>query len=135
MTKFSPIEKRYLEEQSVGRLATATKDGVPHIVAICYANDRELIYINTEYESRKGRNIQKNKKVAFIVDEYISLEKNHGVIVHGEAVFDTTGPLFTRGRDLIYAKYPKLEKEYPIMENKSQILVIKPTKIISWGLP
>lgn len=136
MPKFSPVEQRYLDEHHVGRLATATKDGVPHIAVVCYASDEELLYIDTDYGSKKGRNIRRNNRVAFIVDEYISWEKTPSyVIAEGEAAFKTSGPLFERGRELIYAKYPKYEKEYPITEDKSHILTIKPAKIISWNLP
>ena len=136
MPKFSPVEQRYLDEHHVGRLATATKNGVPHVAVVCYASDEELIYVDTDYESKKGRNIQRNNKVAFIVDEYISWEITPSyVIAQGEAAFKTSGPLFERGRERIYAKYPKWEEEYPISENKSYILVIKPAKIISWNLP
>ena len=136
MPKFSPIEQRYLNEHYVGRLATATKNGIPHVAAVCYASDEELLYIDTDYESKKGRNIQRNNRVAFIVDEYISWEKTPSyLIAEGEAAFKTGGPLFEKGRELIYAKYPKWEKEYPIAKNKSHILVIKPTKIIGWNLP
>jgi len=135
MPKFSPVEQRYLDEHHVGRLATATKNGVPHVAVVCYASDEELLYIDTDYESKKGRNIQRNNRVAFIVDEYISWEKTPSyVIAQGEAEFKKAGPLFERGRERIYAKYPKYEKEYPIAENKSHILVIKPAKIISWNL-
>ena len=59
MPKFSPVERRYLDEHYVGRLATATKNGVPHVAAVCYASDEELLYIDTDYGSKKGRNIQR----------------------------------------------------------------------------
>jgi len=85
-------------------------------------------------ESKKGRNITKNNRVAFIVDEYLSWEKNRGVIILGRAEFKRKGLLFRKGRDLIYAKYPKWKETWPIEENESDVLVIRPTKVIDWGL-
>jgi len=134
MPNFSSVVERYLEGQPVGRLATSTPDGVPHVAALCYGNDQDLLYINTDSESKKGRNISNNSKVAFIVDEYLSWEKNRGVIILGEAEFKTNGPLFRRGRDLIYSKYPKWKQAWPIEENESDVLVIRPTNVIDWGL-
>ncbi len=135
MPSFSAVEREYLEGQPVGRLATATPEGVPHVAALCYANDEDLIYINTDLETKKGRNIQRNRKVAFIVDEYLSWEKNRGVIVFGEAWFETKGPLFRKGRELVYGKYPKWERTWPIKEDDAQMLVIRPSRTIAWGLP
>lgn len=134
MPSFSSVVEKYLAEQPVGRLATSTPDGVPHVAALCYANDQDLLYVNTDLESKKGRNISENSRVAFIVDEYLSWEKNRGVIILGDAEFKTSGRLFRKGRELIYAKYPKWQQAWSIEENESDVLVIRPTKVIDWGL-
>ena len=114
---FPLVERRYLESQFVGRLATASPKAVPHVAALCYANDEGLVYINTDLDTKKGRNIEKNSRVAFIVDEYLSWEKNRGVIVLGGAKFTTKGIHFRKGRELIYSKYPKWEATWPMEED------------------
>lgn len=134
MSKFSQQEYEFLKKQHVGRLATNTKERVPHVAAVSYANDEDLIYISTDYESKKGRNIRRNNKVAFIVDDYINWEKTIGVIIEGEANFTIKGSFFRNGKNLLYEKYPKWERDYPLTEEQSYVLIIKPTNIISWGL-
>lgn len=131
---FPRIEREYLESQPVGRLATASPRAVPHVVALCYANDEGRIYVNTDLETRKGRNVSRNSRVAFIVDEYLNWEENRGVIAFGDAAFVTKGDSFRRGRHLIYSKYPKWGDTWPIEENDAQVLVIRPSKTIAWGL-
>lgn len=56
--------------------------------------------------------------------------------ISGKAELITRGKLHQIGRDLLYKKYPKYEEDYPIEEGGSNkyILVITPTKVISWGL-
>jgi len=85
LVQFSPMETRYLERQMVGRLATASKHGAPHVAPICYASNSERIFIHTGRDSKKVRNIMENRRVAFLADEYLSWEKNRGVIVQGVA--------------------------------------------------
>jgi len=134
LVQFSPTEAKYLEQQMVGRLATASKKGTPHLAPICYASNSEKIFIHTGRDSKKMRNIMENRRVAFAVDEYFSWEKNRGIIVQGVAEILEDGKTYELGRKLIYTKYPKWEQEYPIIEGKEVLLAITPEKVLSWGL-
>lgn len=134
MVQFSLREARYLERQMVGRLATASKKGTPHVVPICYASNSEGIFIHTGRDSKKVKNIVENGRVAFVADEYLSWEKNRGVIVQGVAKVLEGGEEYELGRRLIYGKYPKWEQEYPIIEGEEILLAIIPKKVLSWGL-
>lgn len=134
MVQFSLKELRYLERQMVGRLATASGKQIPHVVPVCYASNAEKIYIHTGRDSRKVRNIMENRRVAFVVDEYLSWEKNRGIIVRGYGEVLEGGKDFEAGRSFIYRKYPKWEQEYPIVEGEEVLLAIVPRKILSWGL-
>jgi len=134
MVQFSATEAKYLEQQMVGRLATASKEGTPHLAPICYASNSQKIFIHTGRDSKKMRNIVENRKVAFATDEYLSWEKNRGIIVQGVAEILEKGRTYELGRELIYAKYPKWEQEYPIVEGEEVLLAIIPKKVLSWGL-
>jgi len=134
LVEFSPKELRYLEQQMVGRLATASKKGAPHVAPICYASNSERIFIHTGRSSKKVRNIMENRRVAFVADEYLSWEKNRGVIIQGFAEILESGKEYELGRRLIYGKYPKWEHEYPIIEGEEILLAIIPKKVLSWGL-
>jgi len=75
-----------------------------------------------------------NRRVAFVADEYLSWEKNRGVIIQGFAEILESGKEYELGRRLIYGKYPKWEHEYPIIEGEEILLAIIPKKVLSWGL-
>jgi len=134
LTGFSEKIRRYLETQELCRLATASKDGVPHVAALCYATDGERIYISTSVESRKGRNIRENRRVALIVDDFPGWLKERGVLINGEAEFVMSGELHRRARALIYRKYPQWESSYPIEEGRDPILVVTPRKVLPWNI-
>jgi len=134
MEKFSQKELEFLKKQQVGRLATVSRDQSPHVTPLCYATDGERLYLNTAYDSKKAKNIRENPKVSFVVDEFIGWENYRGVIVNGKAELVVRGKLHQTGRDFIYKKYPKWQEVYPIQEGSDYILVITPTKIISWNL-
>jgi len=131
---FSQKELEFLKKQQVGRLATVSRNQVPHVAPLCYASDEKRLYLSTAYNSKKARNIRENPKVAFVVDEFISWENYLGIMVNGKAEFVARGKLHQIGRDLIYRKYPKWEKSYPIQEGSEHVLVITPAKVISWNL-
>jgi len=133
---FSQKELEYLREQQVGRLATVSRDQFPHVTPVAYATDGERLYLNIKYDSKKARNIRENPRVSFVVDDFLSWEKIRGVLVSGKAELISRGKLHQIGRDLIYQKYPKYQESYPIEEGgwSEYILVITPTKVISWGL-
>jgi len=98
LVQFSPREAGYLERQMVGRLATASKKGAPHVAPICFASNSEKIFIHTGRGSKKMRNILENRRVAFVADEYLSWEKNRGVIVQGVAEVLERGEEYELGR-------------------------------------
>ena len=136
MAVFSQKELKYLREQWLGRLATVSKDQIPHVTPVAFATDGERLYLNPLPDSKKIRNIRENPRVSFVVDDYLSWEKIRAVLISGKAELITRGKLHQIGRDLLYKKYPKYQKDYPIEEGGSNkyILVITPTKVISWGL-
>jgi len=135
---FSQKELEYLEKKELllGRLATALRNRLPHVTPVAYATDGERLYACTQYDSKKARNIRENPKVSFLVDDYLSWEKIRGVLVSGKAELILKGKLHQIGRDLLYKKYPKYQKDYPIQKGgfSEYIFVITPTKVISWGL-
>lgn len=140
---FSQKELEFLRKQQLGRLATASRDQFPHVTPLAYATDGERLYLNIKYDSKKARNIRQNPRVAFVVDDFASRDECWGcaksiwgVMVSGKAELISRGKLHEIGRDLIYKKYPKYEESYPIQEGgwSKYILVVTPTKVISWGL-
>lgn len=55
-----------------GKLATVRADGRPHVAPIWFVLDGEDLIFNTWHESVKGKNLQRDGRVALTVDEEAS---------------------------------------------------------------
>ena len=71
---FTEEEAAFLAENFIGRVATASLSGQPHVVPVAYKFDGKTITFggwNLE-RSLKFRNMATNNKVAFLVHEIVS---------------------------------------------------------------
>ena len=89
-TAFSELEAEYLAENLIGRVATSSGSGQPHVVPVTYRFDGEAITFGgwNLAKSLKFRNLVANDKVAFVVDDLVSAKPWHvrGVEIRGRAV-------------------------------------------------
>jgi pyridoxamine 5'-phosphate oxidase family protein len=86
---FSEAEAEFLAENFLGRVATVSLRGQPHVVPGGYRFDGSGIVFGGRNlaKSLKFRNLAANNKVAFVVDEVVSTNpwKVRGVEVRGHA--------------------------------------------------
>ena len=140
MGAFSRKELEYLREQEVGRLATVSRRQIPHVTPVAFGVDEDRVYVNIRHTSVKARNISGNPRVSFVVDDFPPFDGTgqglHGVLLGGKAELISSGNLHRKGRDLIYEKFPGYKEAFPIRVGgySKYILVITPTKVLSWGL-
>ncbi len=129
------IGTQLLKDQHVGRIATASKTGVPHVVPVCFVYDGKAIYIPTYYGTGKMKNLRQNPHVAFVVDEYNDdWMKIKGVLIPGEAEILDSGEEYQYAKKLIYEKYPQYnEFPIPMEEKKVPVIKIHVDKIIEWN--
>jgi len=87
--RFREAEVEYLAENFIGRVATASPSGQPHVVPVGYRFDGSTITFGGRNlsNSLKFRNLMANDKVAFVVDDIVSTNpwKVRGVEVRGRA--------------------------------------------------
>jgi nitroimidazol reductase NimA-like FMN-containing flavoprotein (pyridoxamine 5'-phosphate oxidase superfamily) len=128
----TPVIQNYLKTQRLGRLASISPKGLPHIVAIGYVNDESYLYFCTFTKSKKVRNIRDNNNVAIIVDDsggsagwrYVTVEGNGYMIADQEE--------FRKVRDMLCDKYPVyLSGEWTINEEIHTLIRIEPKKVLS----
>jgi pyridoxamine 5'-phosphate oxidase family protein len=86
---FTDDEVAFLTESRLARVATASREGQPHIVPVVYEFDGVAFYFtgwNLE-KTLKFRNLAENKKVAIVVDDLVTVcpWKPRGVEVRGVA--------------------------------------------------
>ena len=58
-----------LEGADVCRLATASKDGMPHVTPVIYALDGDKVVIAVDYGTKKLANLRENPKASLVVDD------------------------------------------------------------------
>ena len=77
MSLFTEAEIVYLQKQRLGRLATVTRTGNPHVVPVNFLFNPEFESIDIVGRelptSLKYKNIVNNGRVAFVVDDIVSL--------------------------------------------------------------
>ncbi len=89
MSIFTDKEIEYLQEQSLGRLATVGKNGDPHVVPLSfrYNEDLETIDIGGHNlgRSKKFRDVGSTGKAALVVDDVLPPWRPRGVEIRGRA--------------------------------------------------
>ena len=87
--EFSKVETEFLKEQRLGRIATVSLSMQPHVVPVAFEFNGTYIYFGgwNLKNSLKFKNILKNNKVAFVVDDLISITpwKPRGIEIRGIA--------------------------------------------------
>ena len=121
---FSEAEVAYLSGQRLGRLATVTADGRPHVVPTGFriAEDHSTIDVGGHDLARRRplylRNIEVNPWVAFVVDDLASTDpwRARGVTIRGRAEIRAEGG----------------ERIGPGFD--AMLIRITPVKVTSWGV-
>ncbi|MDR3546636.1 MAG: PPOX class F420-dependent oxidoreductase [Candidatus Limnocylindrales bacterium] len=89
MSVFSVIEREYLDGQRLGRLATVGADGAPHVVPVSFAYNGSLDTIDIGghalADSKKWRDIGRDPRVAFVIDDLLPPWRPRMVEIRGQA--------------------------------------------------
>ena len=132
--------EEFLSTPKVARIATI-QDGKPHVVPVWYYYDGTNILVSTTKGARKAKNLQTSPNVSITIDdvegklEDISFLNAKAVIVEGIGELkDDINNSFARkmyeryvGKDALGNPMVQFSVNLP-----RYILVVKPTKIISW---
>ena len=130
----------FIADGRVGRLATADASGQPLVVPICYAFDGAALFSALDAKPKTSgpqglkriRNIRENPKVSVVIDRYDEdWTRLRYVIIRGRAELLTGGSDFSRGVDLLLAKYPQyrsmgLDREGGLM------IKVDPAQVTEW---
>lgn len=69
MSKLDEKSVAFLGGKHFGKVATVKKDGSPHVTPIWYMLDDGKLIINTTTDRVKFKNIQRDPRVSFLVDD------------------------------------------------------------------
>ena len=110
------------------------------MVPICYAFDGEALYSAVDAKPkrtpagglRRIRNLRENPHVSIVVDHYEEdWSRLRYVIIQGEADLLTEGAAFTRGVDLLVAKYDQY-RTLGLPRERGLMIRVTPSHVSSW---
>ena len=123
-----PRHLKFLGAHELCRLATASKEGMPHVVPVIYAMDGQNIVIAVDYKTKKLRNLMENPKAALVVDES---RPNSGLMVEGDCEVLERGREYLRLLQVLFDRFEYYRRN-PWGEGESPILKVRPTKAVMW---
>ena len=135
----SQIEEAFLARSRIARLATADRDGAPHVVPVCFVIAGQTLYIAID-EKPKSRpasqlkrlkNIAENAQTAVVVDHYSEDWSQLGwVMLRGKAEILADGVEHTSAQEILKTRYPQLRA----MNIASQpVIALRIDRVTSWG--
>lgn len=135
-----PTVSGFISDARVGRLGTADASGQPLVVPICYAFDGESLFSAVDAKPKRQqperlkriRNIRENPKVSVVIDRYDEdWARLAYVIIQGDAEILTDGADFSRGADLLLAKYPQYHA-MGLSRESGLMIKVKSTRVLQW---
>ncbi|OJZ69190.1 PPOX class F420-dependent oxidoreductase [Mycobacterium paraffinicum] len=135
MGEFDPQAR--LTQSPVARLATSTRDGLPHLVPVVFAvaPSTDMVYTAVDAKPKTTRrlrrlaNIEQNPRVSLLVDHYADdWTRLWWVRVDGAATVHSDGPAMEFGYRLLRAKYP----QYQSVSLNGPVIAIAVRRWSSW---
>jgi PPOX class probable F420-dependent enzyme len=104
----------------VGRLATVTADGRPHVVPVCFALADGIVYTAVDHKPKRTRalarldNVRATGRASLLVDHYEEdWSRLWWVRVDGPAIVLERGAQFELALDALAAKYVQYRADRP----------------------
>lgn len=131
---FSQKERELIERQKILRLATADKNGKPHVVPVWFVLDGKTVYVHSDVGLKKNKNMKENPFVSVVWDEVTASEEVHGVMVQGTAKHLPDDKEYDKVRKLLYNRYPHYynKKENHFEYDEVDIFRIDVEGKVSW---
>lgn len=129
----------FLARPLLGRLATASPDGQPHVVPVWFLFEDGFIWVSAFQSTRKVIDLERNPKCAIVIDIEQGQEALSAVAIEGQAELIRASFQEVRQRaQRIYAKYlgPEgvLARDPQEWLDSPENLLIKitPTRVKTW---
>jgi PPOX class probable F420-dependent enzyme len=129
----------FIHSARVAHLATADAHGQPHVIPICFVFDGNYFYSPIDEKPKRTapqklkrvKNIRENAQVALVIDHYDEDWRKLGyILVIGKARVLLSGVKHRKAVNLLRRKYP----QYRFMAiDQRPLIVIRPTRMITWG--
>lgn len=140
MLSISPEDRIFLEQARVGRLATASAGGEPHVVPVCFVFDGTCLYSAVDAKPkrvaplklRRLENLRENPRACLIVDHYEEdWTRLRYVLLFGRAEILEAGPDRGRAFTLLGEKYPQYRAMHDFGDGP--VIRLTPERVVSWS--
>src|ERR671935_1605640 len=118
-----PPSDDLLQRGRVAHLATADRNGRPHVIPVCFVYGDGVIYTPLDLKPKRSsdprhlrrvRNVLANRRAALVVDRYDEdWSRLAYVLVEGEAALVSDGSEQRRAVEALVVKYPQY-RDVPI---------------------
>ena len=135
----SVLERHFVDRQRVGHLATADRDGAPHVVPVCFGLSEDRLYITIDRKPKRDRgrplkrlsNIADNPQAAIVFDRYDEdWRRLAWVMLRGRTEILTAGPEHDRAQALLRSRYRQLDA---MQIEQLPVIAIHIERVSSWG--
>jgi PPOX class probable F420-dependent enzyme len=140
--RFSDEEARaFLEKGKTMVICSVGRDGVPHPMPMWYGLDPDgSIVMTTFAKSQKVRNLERDPRVALLVEDGDSYAELRGVVVYGRAelerdverVLDTLARVSSRYQAGAGADPKAMRQALRAQAAKRVALRVRPERVVSW---
>jgi PPOX class probable F420-dependent enzyme len=136
----SEEQRSFLDRHRVARLATADRQGAPHVVPLCYARiDDRLYFVCDDKPKRNGpaklkrlANIADNPRVALVVDDYDDdWTQLAFLLLHLDATIVTDGIEFAKALTQLKRRYAPYQRMNLDIKTHPMVRMI-PTRTHFW---
>ncbi len=133
--------QRCINAHVVARLATADRNGQPHVIPFCYAFDGEHIYFVVDQKPKRQtgkpikriRNMLENPHAAIVIDDYADdWTQLAYVLITGTTALVDNETEYDRLLALLRERYPQYRKMELTFATNAMVR-ITPTKVHAWG--
>jgi PPOX class probable F420-dependent enzyme len=128
--------RRRVATKFVARMATAGRDGRPHIVPICFTLDNDTLYFAVDFKPKRSpnlkriRNIAANPAVSVLIDHYEDdWDKLWWVRLDGQARLVTEAGEVQRAVNHLAQRY----EQYRAIRPAGPVVAIAIERITGWS--
>ncbi|MGI9492735.1 MAG: TIGR03668 family PPOX class F420-dependent oxidoreductase [Geminicoccaceae bacterium] len=132
-------QQQFLEVKRVARFATASIDGQPHVIPICYGLIKNTVYFTIDEKAKKQsgmplkrlQNLIENPKASLVVDHYEEDWNRLGwVMLQGQAEILATGDEHALAQSRLRERYPQLQA---MRIEALPVVALRIDHVVSWG--
>ena len=136
--KMSPEEiRQFISEQKSLQVATLNSDGSVHLSTLWFGILEDQIVFETYTKSQKILNLQRDPRIAVLLEDGVEYEKLRGVTINGTAELYSDPQDVQKYASAVIARNHGLssddaEQAAKALAAKRTAVVVKPEKTISW---